>query len=178
MNCCRGEVCHDCCFKLVSSNLDNKNTNIKCTECGTTIDVAEQFQQIEDRALLDWYNTVVSQNNPNLTNCPLCDNQVEIDDNSYCQRCSNCYTLFCTECHEYWHANHECEPLCDDDRDENFKRCPSCKYWVVHESGCLAMTCANCKMQFCWSCLKRKAEIDIYGYSHPCDGTFRYHNDT
>ncbi|XP_009365256.2 uncharacterized protein LOC103955106 isoform X2 [Pyrus x bretschneideri] len=80
--------------------------------------------------------------------------------------CPICHRLFCARCQVPWHPGVDCEEyrkLNEDERgradlmvkelakQNKWKRCPRCKYYVEKTQGCLHITC-RCQYQFCYGC--------------------------
>ncbi|KAJ4951904.1 hypothetical protein NE237_028736 [Protea cynaroides] len=87
--------------------------------------------------------------------------------------CPNCKKLLCFQCKLPWHAGFGCDET-EEMRDENdillgelvernkWKICPSCKYRVERNEGCLNIKC-RCGVLFCYSCGKVKNICECYG---------------
>ncbi|KAL9228483.1 hypothetical protein vseg_004061 [Gypsophila vaccaria] len=90
--------------------------------------------------------------------------------------CPNCRKLFCARCQVKWHVGVTCEEfklLRDDERgyddlmvlklakDNKWRRCRNCSFYVEKSDGCLHMTC-RCKYEFCYQCGKQ------WSSSHGC----------
>ncbi|KAF3339289.1 putative E3 ubiquitin-protein ligase RNF144A [Carex littledalei] len=73
-----------------------------------------------------------------------------------CSECPSCRRLFCAACKVAWHSGLSCEEfgkLGKDERakedllmmqlanEKEWRRCPSCKYFVEKTDGCLHITC-------------------------------------
>ncbi|KAK6127914.1 hypothetical protein DH2020_038343 [Rehmannia glutinosa] len=80
--------------------------------------------------------------------------------------CPLCRRLFCVECKVPWHSGIGCEEFSRMNENERgrddlmvhelakrngWQRCPSCKFFVEKNEGCLHMTCW-CGFQFCYAC--------------------------
>lgn len=77
-----------------------------------------------------------------------------------------CGTNFCFECVKDAHLPIDCETLAqwqdrlnqgDNDSESwikiNTKPCPECKMSIQKNSGCMHMTCSQCRFEFCWLCM-------------------------
>ncbi|KAK6153844.1 hypothetical protein DH2020_013483 [Rehmannia glutinosa] len=80
--------------------------------------------------------------------------------------CPLCRRLFCVECKVPWHSGIGCEEFSTMNENERgsddlmvhelakrngWQRCPSCKFYVEKNEGCLHMTC-RCGFEFCYAC--------------------------
>ncbi|OAY68956.1 putative E3 ubiquitin-protein ligase [Ananas comosus] len=89
--------------------------------------------------------------------------------------------LFCAQCKVAWHYGTSCgefrkleegiEREREEDllllkvaKDKNWKRCPSCKYFVEKTGGCLHITC-KCGFHFCYGC-----GMEYYSSQHSACG--------
>ena len=84
--------------------------------------------------------------------------------------CSDCDLSFCLRCGEEPHAPVGCRDLgkwnekCKNESETanwilaNTKPCPACKRPIEKSSGCMHMTCAQCKYDFCWMCSGKWSE--------------------
>lgn len=80
--------------------------------------------------------------------------------------CSSCSKAFCFSCTKDAHMPMSCDGLTtwtdrisagDDDTANwlkvNTKPCPKCKRPIQKNSGCMHMTCSQCRHEFCWLCM-------------------------
>ncbi|XP_032456368.1 E3 ubiquitin-protein ligase ARIH1-like [Nasonia vitripennis] len=91
-----------------------------------------------------------------------------------------CNNTFCFSCGEDWHDPITCDLLrkwikkCNDDSETsnwfaaNTKECINCKTKIEKNGGCNRIVCSNqnCKMEFCWACLK---SWKLHGYGGYCN---------
>jgi ariadne-1 len=81
--------------------------------------------------------------------------------------CLRCLRKFCPTCQEEFHFGFTCEKRrqwkMENESgylktkkwfEEKTKACPNCKVNIERDSGCPHMTCANCRHQFCWTCME------------------------
>jgi hypothetical protein len=134
------------------------------------------------------------------------DNQAEGSNSTeiFSVLCPECRYLFCGNCNQPWQRNHQCNNQTDTEIDDSSKqyinqhckRCPGCNSAVQkHQTSeqsrhqnitglsggtedCHHVTCANCKTDFCWTCL---STYDGLRYYHPecptADCNIRFNND-
>ncbi|KAJ4870719.1 RING/U-box superfamily protein [Raphanus sativus] len=85
--------------------------------------------------------------------------------------CPSCHRLFCAQCKATWHAGIWCEEFqrsgnarkkkknSDEEdamliqmaKNKQWRRCPSCKFYVEKIDGCIHMRC-RCRFHFCYRC--------------------------
>ncbi|XP_019083517.1 PREDICTED: E3 ubiquitin-protein ligase RNF19B-like [Camelina sativa] len=80
--------------------------------------------------------------------------------------CPHCHRMMCVECGTKWHPGIACEEfqkLAENERgrddillkkmaeDQNWRRCPSCKFYIELIEGCSTMMC-RCGLEFCYEC--------------------------
>jgi ariadne-1 len=79
----------------------------------------------------------------------------------------DCGTIVCMKCKTVGHEPLNCSMFHDWDKNlqtvldtlnnnwkkNNTKSCPGCKTDIEKNQGCMHMSCAKCKFQFCWLCM-------------------------
>ncbi|KAJ9559939.1 hypothetical protein OSB04_005099 [Centaurea solstitialis] len=90
--------------------------------------------------------------------------------------CPNCNRLFCAQCKVVWHSGMDCrmfQSLKEGERDpedimlmdlaknNKWRRCPSCKFYVEKTQGCLHIAC-RCGFHFCYGCERRIMEVVMF----------------
>jgi hypothetical protein len=66
---------------------------------------------------------------------------------------------FCKNCMQQAHEGINCDTKLENEFEEFVKngqvrKCPRCGFFIQKQDGCNHMTCASCKHQFCWLCMK------------------------
>jgi len=77
----------------------------------------------------------------------------------------SCGYKFCWKCNQKYHSPATCQQVeswsgKENSEDllnlrwmqQNTKQCPKCHYPIQKNDGCFAMTCSQCRAQFCWLC--------------------------
>jgi hypothetical protein len=97
--------------------------------------------------------------NPNLQECPKCDELIAGDPSLPDMTCASCQTAFCFH-HGLAHAGRSCakDPLLNRMSNAIWKmrhtrECPSCHGRIEKNGGCNHMTC-RCGFEICWKCGK------------------------
>lgn len=98
----------------------------------------------------------------------------------------NCGTLVCLQCQKLGHEPLDCkwfeewdsnlekvmDTLNDDWKKKHTKACPKCHTDIEKNQGCMHMTCAKCRHEFCWLCLGDwKGHSSCNSYKNP-EGSF------
>jgi hypothetical protein len=160
---------------------------LKCPNCDDEISMDKVELILEkDSDLLVMYLSLNHFDGLNVVMCPNCGKICPKDEYSNRITCTNGCDDFCEVCglsHNPgidWRycpnerdIENEFESIGFALNDTNIQRCPLCKIMIEHTEGCNSMKCTNCKLKFCWSCLKSSSEIKRMQF-HECDnyGTF------
>lgn len=94
--------------------------------------------------------------------------------------CSKCNFQLCNVCGKPHHDMTDCDAIDEATREmisSTTKLCPgeNCQMNIHKTFGCNHMTCASCKIQFCWVCLQ-EYEKDAYGH-YDVDGHHSRRNE-
>ncbi|CAJ2663283.1 unnamed protein product [Trifolium pratense] len=80
--------------------------------------------------------------------------------------CPHCHRLFCAQCKVSWHAGVDCREfqslkvgqrgaedlmVMELAKNNNWKRCPKCSFYVERNKGCNRIIC-RCGHHFCYGC--------------------------
>lgn len=162
-------------------------------------EVSRKADMTEDEEI--FYNCKISRNaifsnNSDTSECPECGQICQRENNKKAVRCTLCSRRknavfdFCWDCKSPWKYNHECEekdleaiqkilneaPLKTLDYSKiggvpSKRLCPGCRSIIEHDSRCKQMTCLNCKLEFCFSCLTlcKNGRLQCSSYSLMCN---------
>lgn len=173
---CECKFCILCMQQYLTINILEGNVNFSCPEpsCNNTGDINDsEIEKLIGSEVFEKYkhfklNAEIDKD-PSRCWCPNpgCNNvcQIELSDISIPVVCSNCNTMFCSLCKEYWHSM----KMCKDEKcfsynkkssssfilksENNIKQCPGCNIPIERNEGCAQMKCRYCKHIFCWHCL-------------------------
>ncbi|CAH8342913.1 unnamed protein product [Eruca vesicaria subsp. sativa] len=187
---CTHYYCIECTIRYVTSKVEENIAMIKCpdVECTRLLepytcrdiipgDVFERW----DKALCE--SLILSSEK---VYCPFedCSAMMVVDDDDQGNEvreteCPSCHRLFCAQCKVTWHAGIGCEEVqrVGNTREKNnsdkedamliqmakqkqWRRCPSCKFYVEKIDGCVHMSC-RCGFKFCYRC----GAASSYGHS-------------
>lgn len=163
---CSHIYCTDCVVKYVAAKLEENITSICCleTECQGFLE-PEYCRDILPHDLFARWGTALCESvilGDQKFYCPYKDCSILlIDDGEEFiveSECPSCRRMFCAQCKVPWHAGIECDvfkELNEDEREkedimlmkvaqnENWKRCPNCRYYVEKKDGCLYIKCRS-----------------------------------
>jgi hypothetical protein len=158
---------------------------LKCPNCDEEINKVELILEKESD-LLTMYKNLGDFDGLNFVMCPNCGKICPKDEYWNRITCTNGCDDFC-EISGLSHDPGRDWIDCPNERDieiafesiafalngTTIQRCPLCKIMIERTEGCNSMKCTNCKLKFCWSCLKSSSEIKRMTY-HECNnyGTF------
>ncbi|XP_057433529.1 E3 ubiquitin-protein ligase RSL1-like [Lotus japonicus] len=171
---CSHAYCSDCVATYVRSKLEENVINIRCPVSGCSgLLEAEDCRAILSPEVFDRWGTATCEALFAVSEkfyCPFKDcSTLLIDDGAEKvmeSECPNCRRMFCAQCKVPWHDGVTCEEfqkLGKDERekedmmlmklakDQKWKRCPHCKFYVAKSEGCMYMKC-RCGHAFCYNC--------------------------
>ncbi|KAK2976616.1 hypothetical protein RJ640_021418 [Escallonia rubra] len=172
--CCHS-FCSDCISKHITVKIQDSIEVVTCPglDCKGVLEIDACKTMIPKDVIAQWdealCRSLISASQKFY--CPFkdCSAMLVDDDDVEVIReaeCPECHRLFCAQCHVPWHSGIECEEfqrLNVDERgredlmvrelarEQNWMRCPHCKFYVEKTEGCLHMTC-RCGLQFCYAC--------------------------
>ncbi|XP_020208547.1 E3 ubiquitin-protein ligase RNF144B [Cajanus cajan] len=184
--CCH-VYCNNCVALYVESKLQQNMVHIGCPVpgCRGLLEAHDCRAILPSGALDRWgkalCEAVISAEEKFY--CPFADCSVlliregEDGDIRECE-CPNCRRLFCALCRVPWHHEISCEEFQNLNANERemedimlmnlakqmqWKRCPSCRFYVAKSQGCMYMKC-RCGNAFCYSC-----GAPYVGSNHNCN---------
>jgi len=172
--------CKNCLEELVLQVVDSQeNLPLKCPSCLNCISLRDikilikfnDFKKLMKFSL----NKFVNVNNKKYKFCPKpgCESVVKIRPNQSVKEplvCEICKFHFCLDCNQFFHPNISCE---DFKLGSGVKKCPNCNVPVFKAEGCNHMTCASCRIHFCWTCLKHyRTAMEVYKHMEEMHGDF------
>ena len=180
---CGHDFCEQCWSGYLEAKVDDGPSclDARCPHTGCATRVPESFFTNETRALLSaasrakyarflWRSFV--DDNPHVKWCvaPGCERAISvlssrIGPTSAADVACACGASFCWACAEDAHRPVDCETVRrwlvkNSAESENMtwilahtKPCPKCSRPIEKSTGCMHMTCSQCKHEFCWMCL-------------------------
>ncbi|XP_045787344.1 E3 ubiquitin-protein ligase RSL1-like isoform X1 [Trifolium pratense] len=173
---CSHSFCSECVIKQVETKIHEKIANVSCPglNCKGVLEL-ESCISLLPKELIDKWNDALCEalfcSVPKFY-CPFKDcSAMLLDENEGVEdiresECPFCHRLFCASCHVPWHPGIGCEEyqkLNVDERgsddlvvrelanQKQWRRCPTCKFYVEKNGGCLHITC-RCRFEFCYAC--------------------------
>ncbi|XP_075641132.1 E3 ubiquitin-protein ligase HEL1 [Castanea sativa] len=175
---CDHAYCTECMAMYVASKLQDNITAIRCPvpECVEGLLEPEQCRSILPKDVFDrWGNALCEAVIPASQKfyCPfkdcsalLLDDTSESGDSIRESHCPYCYRMFCAQCKVPWHSDIDCDQfqkLHQNEREredimllnlaqnKSWSRCPSCRFYVDKNQGCMFIKC-RCGIEFCYRC--------------------------
>ncbi|XP_013741058.1 E3 ubiquitin-protein ligase RSL1 [Brassica napus] len=188
---CTHAYCTQCTIRYVANKIKENSAKIKCpdVDCTRSIepymcrdlipkDVFERWEKILCESLISSWDKLY---------CPFkdCSSVMILDDvggnnaNVTQTECPSCHRMFCAQCKVAWHVGVGCEEFqmygntkkkSSDEEDallvqmatnKQWRRCPSCKFYVEKVDGCMHIKC-RCGFQFCYGC------GSVWASNHAC----------
>ncbi|KAK9726851.1 hypothetical protein RND81_05G241600 [Saponaria officinalis] len=180
--CNNHSFCNDCVTKYLTSKIKENISSVECPypKCSNLIDPQNCVNILPKELFIRWENALCEALilGSEKYYCPYKDcSALTVYDTAELvveqSECPSCRRLFCARCRVKWHVGVTCdefEKLKDDEReyddlvvmkmakDNKWRRCGSCSFFVEKSDGCLHMTC-RCKYEFCYQCGKQWSSI-------------------
>lgn len=189
---CEHAFCTDCIRDYIIQQIHNNETEICCPydSCHVTltIDKIKDIIPYNDELLEKYSNSreIYTTNVRQISICPTCKFLCKKSKHSnkvYCKKCHQDFCFVCLEQHDYFPGSDWCENQSGLDStldsvsqalgSTDVKLCPVCKITIQKEEGCSAIKCKNCKIKFCWDCLRTNHMIKNL-LSHNCKSFAAY----
>ncbi|PRQ47101.1 putative transcription factor C2H2 family [Rosa chinensis] len=180
---CNHVYCSDCVINYIDFKLQENEPTIRCPVPGCKGLLEPEYCRsvLPAQVFARWGKAMcdaVIQGSEKFY-CPYQDcSALLIDDGEEVVResqCPHCGRMFCAQCKVAWHVGMDCsefQRLSVDERgnedvmlrnlaqSQNWRRCPSCMFYVEKSVGCSYMRC-RCGYAFCYNC-------GVQAVSHTC----------
>mmetsp|Transcript_27920 Transcript_27920/g.88941 ORF Transcript_27920/g.88941 Transcript_27920/m.88941 type:complete len:492 (-) Transcript_27920:158-1633(-) len=157
---CEFPVCQQCSVRHVMS-LATRTGRAQCVNfrCETAIP-EEKLVEILERKQLQKLRRMLDRLNPDLHECPQCNEFSPVTGMQRRFKCQNCEAQSCTNCSREWGHVQCAARMCSPEPKEfqlwrmfkNVRHCPKCRNAIEKDGGCPHMTCTYCSYEFCWNC--------------------------
>lgn len=185
---CNHKYCKDCMQRILDVAIRNKNSiTLRCPErgCNKKLTQKDIREITDDRDVIDAIADIETQEflaaHSEVKHCPTpnCTAIFFTDPNDRREvQCPECRQWYCPQCLKHHDASLTCQQAkaqaraaaADSGESNEYiqlftKPCPNCTKPIEKTEGCRAMTCSQCKGNFCWDCLTKLAsKYD----AHPC----------
>lgn len=171
---CSHSFCYDCTSKHIETKVQDKVKIITCpaVRCNTTLDSGACRWMIREDILICWDESLCKSliEESQKLYCPFRDCSIMMVNDSGEDiteaKCPICQRLFCAQCQVPWHPEFTCKEFVKLNgkkkrgvdlmveklaKKKNWRKCPSCKFYVEKTQGCFHITC-RCSYEFCYSC--------------------------
>ncbi|KAI3684123.1 hypothetical protein L6452_33342 [Arctium lappa] len=177
INVCGHLFCLDCIRGHVAAKIKENITQVKCPDpkCQGLIGPEICRSIVPKQVLERWEDSLCESMilGSEKFYCPLKDcSAMLVDDGGgeivTSSECPNCNRLFCAQCKVVWHSGMDCREfqslkkgernpedimLMELAKNNKWRRCPSCNFFVEKTDGCLHISC-RCGYHFCYGCGK------------------------
>lgn len=165
---CGHRQCTHCTRKLLKAALrDNTLLPLRCCEIPIDMNISNQLLNRDEATAI--LKRVEELEATNKMYCPTCGaflNLDLVDSSMSTDLICGCGTALCTACKTATHQGLTClenqaaktgsdDLIMELASQQNWKQCPSCSMMIELRSGCNHMTCAFCRHEFCYNCLRQ-----------------------
>ncbi|KAK7294520.1 hypothetical protein RJT34_17409 [Clitoria ternatea] len=171
---CSHSFCDYCIERYVAAKIQENISLVKCPEpkCKGVLE-PQCCQSIIPKDVFDRWENALCENLVLAAQkfyCPFKDCSAllvsDAEEVVTVSECPHCNRLFCAQCKVSWHAGIDCrefQSLKEGDRaredilvmelakNQKWKRCPKCKFYVEKIAGCPRISC-RCGYEFCYGC--------------------------
>ncbi|KAK1287120.1 hypothetical protein QJS10_CPB19g01981 [Acorus calamus] len=171
---CSHVFCQDCISKHVEAKVDENIIKVTCPDltCLTELEPEICKSIIPSKVFDRWGNALceAAVQEEQKIFCPYKDCLAFMlndgEDPIREAECLSCRRLFCAQCKVPWHSEMECRDfqrpetrkreredmaLIELAKNQNWMKCPNCKFFVERTEGCPHILC-RCKFEFCYRC--------------------------
>ncbi|CAN8259389.1 unnamed protein product [Cochlearia groenlandica] len=174
---CTHSYCTDCTIRYVANKIKENSSKIKCPDVDCTRMIEPYTcRDLIPREVFERWEKILCESlihSMDKCYCPFkdCSEVMVLDGGGDVAQteCPSCHRMFCAKCKVTWHAGIGCEEFkmfgnskkkkSDEEDDmlikmaksKQWRKCPSCMYFVEKVDGCLHINC-RCGFQFCYGC--------------------------
>ncbi|XP_017254600.1 E3 ubiquitin-protein ligase RSL1 [Daucus carota subsp. sativus] len=171
---CSHSFCDNCTSKHVETKVQDKVKIVTCpaVKCNTTLDSGACRWMFSEDILICWDESLCKSmiEESQKLYCPFRDCSIMLVNDSGSEvtetKCPVCQRTFCAQCQVPWHPEFTCHEFLKLSgkkkrgidlmvekiaKKNNWRKCPSCKFYVEKSQGCSHMTC-RCSYEFCYRC--------------------------
>lgn len=171
---CSHSFCYDCTSKHIETKVQEKVKTVTCpaVKCNSTLDSGACRWMISEDILICWDESLCKSliEESQKLYCPFRDCSILLLNDSGEDvtetKCPICQRSFCAQCQVPWHPEFTCQEFVklkgkkkrgvdlmveEIAKKKNWRKCPSCKFYVEKSEGCSHITC-RCSYEFCYRC--------------------------
>lgn len=171
---CSHSFCYDCTGKHIITKIQASASIVTCpgVNCSVMLDSGACRWMIPKDILIRWDESICKSLilESEKVYCPFKDcSAMLVNDSPQVikeTKCPVCQRTFCAWCHVPWHSEFTCNEFLKLNgkkkggvdllveklaKKKKWRKCPSCKFYVEKNQGCLHITC-RCAYEFCYRC--------------------------